>query len=333
MENAKAIEGGDNQRAYYFVDGVSLSIHPEPDTDADGIPDKDDQCPNEAGLANLGGCPDRDGDGIADKLDACPDLAGPADKQGCPDRDGDGITDNVDRCPDVAGVATMKGCPELKEETKKLFEKALTGVKFESGKSVMKKESNSILDQVVVVMKENPSYNLEIHGHTDSQGDDAKNQKLSDDRAAAVKKYLTDKGVDESRVRSSGHGETMPVADNATSAGRAQEPPRRVQSGVLGIRNTRWDLEGRGEPLPSSFCTPHRPSDQCRPLSADPRTTNGWRTRGRSVCSRPVGQDHGRSSEGSLPRSKKADRFAQPGATSSPGPSGISTKSRAITIH
>ncbi|MBK6752225.1 MAG: OmpA family protein [Flavobacteriales bacterium] len=231
MENAKAIEGGDNQRAYYFVDGVSLSIHPEPDTDADGIPDKDDQCPNEAGLANLGGCPDRDGDGIADKLDACPDLAGPADKQGCPDRDGDGITDNVDRCPDVAGVAAMKGCPELKEETKKLFEKALNGIQFESGKSVIKKTSNSILDQVVAVMKENPSYNLEIHGHTDSQGDDGKNQKLSEDRAAAVEKYLEDKGVEASRVKSMGHGETTPVDDNATSAGRAKN--RRVEFKVV----------------------------------------------------------------------------------------------------
>ena len=179
----------------------------------------------------MGGCPDRDGDGITDKLDACPDAAGPADKQGCPDRDGDGITDNVDRCPDVAGVASMKGCPELKEETKKLFEKALTGVKFESGKSVIKKESFAILDQVVKVMSENPSYNLEIHGHTDDQGDDAKNMKLSDDRAAAVKKYLTDKGVSGERTRSFGHGETQPIEDNKTAAGRAKN--RRVEFKVV----------------------------------------------------------------------------------------------------
>lgn len=227
MEKTKAVVGADNQRAYYYIDGVSLSVHPEPDVDGDGIPDKDDKCPQEKGLANLGGCPDADGDGIADKMDACPNLAGPADKQGCPDSDGDGISDNLDKCPTVPGVASMKGCPEINEKTKKLFEKALTGVQFETGKSTIKKVSYPILDQVVTVMKENPSYNLEIHGHTDDQGDDAKNMKLSDDRAAAVKTYLTEKGVAATRLSSAGHGETMPVADNKTAAGRAKN--RRVE--------------------------------------------------------------------------------------------------------
>ncbi|HEY0978125.1 MAG TPA: OmpA family protein [Flavobacteriales bacterium] len=230
-ERTKVVEGADSQRAYYYIDGISLNVHPEPDTDKDGIPDKDDRCPNEAGIAALGGCPDRDGDGIADGADACPDKAGPAEFQGCPDTDGDGIADNLDKCPTVKGVASMKGCPEIKEETKKLFERALTGVKFETGKATLKKESNAILDQVVKVMEENPSYNLEIHGHTDDQGDDAKNLKLSEDRAAAVRSYLEKKGVSGNRLRSFGHGETMPVADNKTAAGRAQN--RRVEFKVM----------------------------------------------------------------------------------------------------
>jgi len=227
MEATKVVDGPDNQRAYYFVDGISLMFAPEPDADGDGVPDKVDNCPNEAGSAELGGCPDRDGDGVVDKMDGCPDLAGPADKQGCPDSDGDGVADNVDRCPDVPGVASMRGCPELKEETKKLFEKALTGIQFESGKSVIKKSSYGILDDVADVMKNNAAYNLEIHGHTDSQGDDAMNMKLSEDRAAAVKKYLEDKGVEDARIKSFGHGEEMPIADNGTSAGRAKN--RRVE--------------------------------------------------------------------------------------------------------
>jgi outer membrane protein OmpA-like peptidoglycan-associated protein len=202
-------------------------VHPEPDTDGDGVIDKEDKCPQDKGLANLGGCPDRDSDGITDKMDACPDLAGPADKQGCPDSDGDGISDNLDKCPKVPGVASMKGCPEINEKTKKLFEKALTGIQFETGKSTIKKASYPILDQVVTVMNENPTYNLEVLGHTDDQGDDANNMKLSKDRAAAVEKYLEDKGVNTGRVRSEGFGETMPVADNKTSAGRAKN--RRVE--------------------------------------------------------------------------------------------------------
>jgi outer membrane protein OmpA-like peptidoglycan-associated protein len=227
MEKIKMVEGADNQRAYYYIDGISLTVHPEPDTDGDGVIDKEDKCPQDKGLANLGGCPDRDSDGITDKMDACPDLAGPADKQGCPDSDGDGISDNLDKCPKVPGVASMKGCPEINEKTKKLFEKALTGIQFETGKSTIKKASYPILDQVVTVMNENPSYNLEILGHTDDQGDDANNMKLSKDRAAAVEKYLEDKGVNTGRVRSEGFGETMPVADNKTSAGRAKN--RRVE--------------------------------------------------------------------------------------------------------
>jgi outer membrane protein OmpA-like peptidoglycan-associated protein len=154
-------------------------------------------------------------------------VAGAADMKGCPDSDGDGIADNMDKGPKEKGVKAMSGCPELNEKTKNLFQRALTGVKFETGKSVIKKESYGILDDVVKVMQENPTYNLEIHGHTDDQGDDAKNQKLSDDRAAAVKKYLTDKGVADGRTKSYGHGETQPVADNKTAAGRAQN--RRVE--------------------------------------------------------------------------------------------------------
>ncbi|MBL8001700.1 MAG: OmpA family protein [Flavobacteriales bacterium] len=227
MEKSKAVEGGDSQRAYYFVDDVKLNIHPEPDTDGDGVIDKLDKCPQTPGLANLAGCPDGDGDGVTDAMDACPSLAGPADKQGCPDSDGDGISDNLDKCPKVPGVAAMKGCPEVSEKTKKLFEKALTGIQFETGKSTIKKVSFPILDQVVTVMNENPSYNLEVNGHTDSQGDDAANMKLSQDRAAAVEKYLEDKGVAPNRISSKGFGETMPVEDNKTAAGRAKN--RRVE--------------------------------------------------------------------------------------------------------
>ena len=227
MEKTKVVEGGDNQRAYYYIDGVSVMIHPEPDTDGDGIADKDDKCPKEKGIAALGGCPDRDGDGIADALDACPDKAGPSDMHGCPDSDGDGIADNEDMCPTVKVVAVMHGCPEVSETTKKLFEKALNGIQFETGKSIIKKVSFPILDDVAQVLKDNPTWDLEIHGHTDDVGDDVKNHELSHDRAEAVKKYLEGKGVDASRTKSFGHGEEMPVADNKTSAGRSKN--RRVE--------------------------------------------------------------------------------------------------------
>ncbi len=171
-----------------------------PDSDGDGIQDSEDKCPKIAGIEKFNGCPDTDGDGIEDSKDKCPTVFGLANLNSCPDKDKDGIADIDDRCPDVPGIAENKGCPEIKEETKKIFAQALQGIQFESGKDIIKKVSFPILNQVVKVMNDNPSYNLEINGHTDDQGDDAKNMILSQKRAEAVKKYLTDKGVDSSRM-------------------------------------------------------------------------------------------------------------------------------------
>jgi OOP family OmpA-OmpF porin len=82
-----------------------------PDTDADGIEDSKDTCPTVAGLAQFNGCPDTDGDGVADPDDACPEVAGVKALKGCPDADGDGVADASDKCPTVAGPASNGGCP------------------------------------------------------------------------------------------------------------------------------------------------------------------------------------------------------------------------------
>jgi outer membrane protein OmpA-like peptidoglycan-associated protein/outer membrane protein W len=82
------------------------------DTDGDGVYDKDDACPEVAGLAAFNGCPDTDGDGIEDSKDTCPNEAGLAEFNGCPDRDSDGVPDNTDNCPDVAGLKSLSGCPD-----------------------------------------------------------------------------------------------------------------------------------------------------------------------------------------------------------------------------
>ena len=82
------------------------------DTDGDGIYDKNDLCPEVAGLEEFNGCPDTDGDGIEDSKDSCPELAGLAEFNGCPDTDGDGVSDNNDTCPEVAGLKSLAGCPD-----------------------------------------------------------------------------------------------------------------------------------------------------------------------------------------------------------------------------
>lgn len=207
------------------------------DADGDGIADYLDKCPNTPKEAystiDENGCPkDTDGDGVADYLDKCPgtpaEAYGMVDENGCPkDSDGDGIADYLDKCPTVAGVEANSGCPEVKAEVKKLFQQALQGIQFETGKDVIRSSSYAILDNVAKVMEMNPEYNLHIVGHTDNTGDKQKNQILSEKRAAAVKAYLEQKGVSADRITSEGKGQDEPVATNSTAAGRQQN--RRVE--------------------------------------------------------------------------------------------------------
>jgi len=212
-------------------DKGSIEMKGCPDTDSDGIADKDDKCPKEKGKIELNGCPDSDNDGLADFEDRCPELFGPAVLNGCPDTDGDGIADIDDKCPKEAGLSKNLGCPEVKKEVLKIFERALTGIQFETGKDVILKTSFPILDQVVKVMKENPSYNLEINGHTDNVGNAQKNMELSNKRAIAVQNYMISKGVEASRMKAQGFGDTMPVADNKTALGKSKN--RRVEFKVV----------------------------------------------------------------------------------------------------
>lgn len=207
------------------------------DSDEDGVVDYLDLCNNTPAeyraFVDKNGCPsDKDNDGVADYLDKCPDTPadarGMVDENGCPrDTDGDGIYDYLDYCPKLAGVASNHGCPELKKEIRTLFQKALQGIQFETGKDVIKKESNTILNQIAKVLIDNPTYLVEVQGHTDNVGKADMNQILSEKRANAVRYYLIAKSVDEKRITAKGYGDTRPVASNATAKGKAKN--RRVE--------------------------------------------------------------------------------------------------------
>ncbi|MBU0941725.1 MAG: OmpA family protein [Bacteroidetes bacterium] len=195
-----------------------------PDTDGDGVADKDDACPDVAGLVALKGCPDADGDGVADKDDKCPTVAGPKDNAGCPwpDTDKDGVYDKDDMCPTVAGPASNKGCPEVTAEAMDALQMQARFIYFNSGKSTFKeKDVPQRLDAMADVLKNYPNSNFLIEGHTDSDGSNEYNQGLSDDRAAAVKEALVQRGINASKITTVGFGETTPVSTNKTAAGKA----------------------------------------------------------------------------------------------------------------
>ena len=202
-----------------------------PDKDGDGIADKDDKCPDVAGLAKYQGCPipDTDKDGINDEEDKCPNVPGVARYQGCPvpDTDKDGVSDEEDKCPNEAGPASNFGCPVIDVVVVEKVNKAAKNIFFATGSAKLLAKSYSSLKEVAQILKDNPSYKINVDGYTDITGSADKNQVLSENRANSVKVYLTSNGVDESRITATGHGINDPIADNKTAAGRAKN--RRVE--------------------------------------------------------------------------------------------------------
>ena len=211
---------------------------PDPDRDRDGIPNDLDNCPDKAedkdGFEDKDGCPDPDNDkdGILDVEDACPNQWGPRATQGCPDTDSDGVPDSVDACPNKPGTIENGGCPIYKQvvvtETRiQLLQKIF----FAFGKANILTKSFGLLDEVVAALKDHPKICVRIEGHTDSVGSAKRNLVLSEDRTISVMKYLSEQGVDPTRMSAQGYGQTQPLETNKTAEGR--ERNRRVEFVIL----------------------------------------------------------------------------------------------------
>ena len=129
----------------------------------------------------------------------------------------------------VAPVVVAPPAPVVPVFKTEVIEKPFTleGAAFDTGSAKLKKAGTAQLAQVVDFAAGNAGSNLVITGHTDSQGNEAKNVKLSAARAAAVKAYLVKKGVAADRISTKGVGSAVPVGDNKTKAGRTAN--RRVE--------------------------------------------------------------------------------------------------------
>nr|WP_293832973.1 OmpA family protein [uncultured Arsenicibacter sp.] len=134
--------------------------------------------------------------------------------------------ENVD-LTQVKGFQEIKG----KELTMVPIEEGkairLNNIFFDTGKSELRPESAPELDRMVAVLNENPKMTISLNGHTDNTGGVAVNQKLSQDRADAVREYFIGKGIEPDRIASKGFGESKPVAANDTEDGRQKN--RRVE--------------------------------------------------------------------------------------------------------
>ncbi|WP_394832832.1 OmpA family protein [Pendulispora rubella] len=218
------------------------------DADKDGIPDDIDACPNEPedhqGADPNDGCPlppDRDGDGIPDQYDRCPDQPedkdGIEDGDGCPedDADKDGVPDVTDACPDVPGKPSpdpkTNGCPQFIKKEGSVV-RVLQQVHFQTGSAKILPDSFPMLQEITDLLKSSPGIKkMSIEGHTDNKGGADLNKKLSQSRADSVMKWLTDHGIETSRLEAHGYGLERPIEDNATDKGRAAN--RRVEFKIL----------------------------------------------------------------------------------------------------
>ena len=220
------------------------------DRDGDGIGDDVDQCPDNPedkdGFEDTNGCPDPDNDqdGILDTSDKCPlqpeDKDGFEDLDGCPDPDNDQdrIPDVTDKCPnqpeDYDGDADTDGCPDvyktivIRDDRIELKQT----VHFATGKARILPKSFPLLNEVALALRDLSTITVRIEGHTDSRGSTRSNLKLSQRRAASVRRYLISRGIDPGRMVSEGYGEERPIEDNRTADGRAAN--RRVEFVITG---------------------------------------------------------------------------------------------------
>ncbi len=183
-------------------------------------------CPTEVpagALTDAQGCAyDSDLDGVVDGIDMCANTPeGVAvDSVGCPlDDDKDAVPNYLDLCPStpLGKIVDSDGCPLPGENIL-----SISDVFFDFDKSTLTNQAKDKLEDAVTLLKETDTQiEVRVEGHTDSIGSEAYNQKLSQERAQSVVDYLVESGVSSSSLIPVGMGETSPVANNDTEAGRA----------------------------------------------------------------------------------------------------------------
>jgi len=202
-----------------------------PDQDGDGIFRDQDQCPEQAedvdGFEDEDGCPDpdNDNDGVLDADDQCPgqleDNDGFQDNDGCPDpdNDNDGVLDVDDQCPNeeetANGYLDQDGCPD----DPPLQPINTLPISFRVYRSDLNMDSIPVMENLVENLKKWKDAKIAIKVYTDSV-QNRNNRRLTQKRADAIKNYLVQRGIEESRLRAIGMGDAEPVASNRTRSGR-----------------------------------------------------------------------------------------------------------------
>ncbi|HMN33702.1 MAG: OmpA family protein [Chitinophagaceae bacterium] len=172
------------------------------DTDGDGVPDLEDECPKDRGVVTANGCPDADSDGVSDDLDYCPNLYAKT-INGCPEGEIHSAKNDVDK------------------NTKESVKQASKQIQFNSGSDYFIPSAYPALRAITSILLKDTSLFIVIEGHTDNVGEEDANISLSQRRADACKQYFISHGVSPKRMSSIGYGDMNPIDDNDTDSGRA----------------------------------------------------------------------------------------------------------------
>lgn len=210
------------------IEEVEVEEVENTDLDQDGVLNDVDECPNTKGTVANKGCPVSIIETIIGKPDTIV-ISTPIkqiEKKIDGDTDMDGVMDSMDDCPTVFGTKENKGCPVTIKELE-VFRQDVREVYFDTGSSDVNLNSAARLKSAAVVMKKFPDMYWIVEGHSDSQGNEVYNQKLSEDRAKEVKNFFITNGIEAGKIDSYGYGESRPQTTNATAAGRAKN--RRVE--------------------------------------------------------------------------------------------------------
>ena len=129
--------------------------------------------------------------------------------------------------PFIKNVRIAKGAVPLYDKFLVNGKFVTTGIKFDVNKATIKPESMGTINYVVKMMTDHPELKFSVEGHTDTDGEDAANQKLSEARSKSVLETMVKLGISSDRLTSKGHGESKPMASNDSPEGKAQN--RRVE--------------------------------------------------------------------------------------------------------
>jgi outer membrane protein OmpA-like peptidoglycan-associated protein/opacity protein-like surface antigen len=139
----------------------------------------------------------------------------------------DGVSSKCPKPEEVGEVFTNKDEENIADALSKGEQLSFTNVRFKVNSDELTEPSKEILDNVVAVLKKLSDLNLEIQGHTDSDGSETYNKSLSERRAESVKNYLVSNGIASSRLSTVGFGENSPIVSNDTAEGKAKN--RRIE--------------------------------------------------------------------------------------------------------